>query len=313
MHNPFHYRSELLLLFLLAVPHVASAQDLSDRIETRIRFSGHFYDNFFQANDAAVAEEVRAVAAAARVAAWLDESNKFRVYVDLDYALYDHDDLEPSSSITGGVRLDGRQHGFDTYVETARTTRLNDHDDRGRPAFQPGDDLDVADIVGTGGEYRYRVTPAWQLIGRASFQRLSFDSIAGSTDSYRFGGAVRYRGFGYAFSPEVGFGRGRRAAASPEDDHSQNEAYIKISSVPVDFAYVSVRYRLRDRDYSVVEPTASNYGREDSRRQFTLSADLRVSRNVAFNLYHVYENSDSSLDTRGFTARMTSLGVTLRF
>lgn len=290
----------------------AGAQDDLDRFESQFAVRGLVYDNFFRAPEDSLAQEVRAAGGQLRMIARATPS--FGAYLELEYIVYD--EVDPSSGITAGIRLDARRHRLDLHVETLRTVRWHEGPTearRDRPAFQQGDDLDAADVLGVGGTYSLRVSEDWEVKSLGNFQRLSFDSLSSSTVSYGYGAALRYRGLGYAFSPEVGIATGERRATPSEADHTQRDVYVKLRSMPTSFAYLSARYRIRSRDYATALPSESNFGREDDRRQWAFTADLMAGDHFVFNVYHAMETTESTLQSRGYDSRVTSAGITLKF
>jgi hypothetical protein len=177
--------------------------------------------------------------------------------------------------------------------------------------FDVGDEFDRANVVRLAGEYGYRVTEDWQVTGLAELRREAFDQTTGKDNDFVSGGAaLRYRGWGYAFSPELGVELGERDADDPNEDHDQRDLWLKIRSIPFDDLYLSLRFRVRDREYTVGDPAASNFGREDDRRDVTLAADYTLLDWLGINGYVAYEDADSTKETRVYEWLLAGVGVT---
>lgn len=307
----------LVLVFLsLALPGLAVAQDPSDqpssardrerasapserRFRLDLRLNGLLFDNFFQAPDGAPQEDVEAYAAELRLAVPFSEA--VESYANLQYTTYE-DPLDPSQGAMVGLRSSGQPHGFDLFVEYVTD----------RPTADIGDLVEQADVGRVVGEYNFRPTPAWQLSALAEVQRQDFALRNGKDNTFAEAGpAVRYRGFGSAFSPEIGATFGDREADDPAEDYRQQDLFLKIRSAPADWAYLTLRYRYRTRDYSTDDPLASNFEREDTRNQWVATADLRTGDVLTWNLYYSYEDADSTRETRVFTTSLFAAGVTI--
>lgn len=307
----------LLLLLFLFLPGLAVAQkppedetastrDLdrgrgSDerRFRVDLRLNSLFFDNFFQAAEGRPQEDVNAWAGELRLVAPLSEI--IEGYANLNYTSYD-DPLEASRGVTAGLRASGKTHGFDLFGESVAN----------RPSGDVGELVEQADLKRVAGEYSYRLTPDWQLSALAEYQDQDFEITQGKDNTFTdFGGAIRYRGFGSGFSPEIGATFGERDADDPDEDHDQRDLFLKIRSAPAPWAYLSLRYRHRTRDYSIADPLATNFEREDTRKQWVATADLKTGAVLTWNLYYSYEDAESTLATREFTTSLFAAGVTV--
>jgi hypothetical protein len=305
-----------LLLASLALPGLAAAQQQpggDDTASTRdretateergfrvdLRLNGLFFDNFFQAPDNLPQEDVSAWAGELRLAAPL--SAAVEGYANLNYTVYE-DPLDASQGVTAGLRSEGRPHGFDVFGEYITN----------RPTGDVGELVEQADIGRIAGEYSLRPTRDWQFTVLAEYQQQDFEITEGKDNTFTdFGGAIRYRGFGSEFSPEIGATVGDRDADDPNEDHSQRDLFVKIRSAPVPWAYLSLRYRHRTRDYDIDDPRATNFEREDTRKQWVATADLRTGEILTWNLYYSYEDAESTLAAREFTTSLLAAGVTV--
>ena len=119
------------------------------------------------------------------------------------------------------------------------------------------------------------------------------------------GAAVRYRGFGPYFSPEIGFVAGQRDVENDAEDHSQNDMYLRVRSAVTPTIYLSGRYRHRIREYDTI-------AREDTRDQWTLAGDWRFHRFLGANVYVAIENADSTNANRAFDTETFGVGLSVR-
>lgn len=269
------------------------------RMQVDLRLNSLFFDNFFQAPEGAPKEDVSAYAGELRVALPFGET--LEGYTNLNYTAYD-DPLEASQGVTAGLRSAGRAHGFDLFGEYLTN----------RPSGDVGELVEQADIRRVAGEYSYRFAEDWQLTALGDYQQQDFDLSQGKDNTFAdFGGAIRYRGFGSAFSPEIGATFGERDAEDPAEDHDQRDLFLKIRSAPARWAYLSLRYRHRTRDYSIESPLVSNFGREDTRRQWVATADLSTGDILTWNLYYSHEDAQSTRADREFTTSLFAAGLTV--
>ncbi|MDX1622834.1 MAG: hypothetical protein R3199_02495 [Gemmatimonadota bacterium] len=289
----------LLLLCLLAIAPPASGQ--RPELGAELAVSGLVFDNFFQAPDHLPKESITAGAVDARVGPRLGNGSLW-VYGRAGATSYEG--LDTSVLVGGGVMVDASRHALDLQV-----TRETD-----RPTLDVGDEVEPAEVVRANGEYGYRVTDDWELKALGEFESHDFEVSDGqSGDLATAGGAVRFRGWGYDFSPEVGARWGRRDANDPGEDYDQSAVYVQVRSVPVSPLYLSFRYRHRTRDYTVADPLADNAGRSDDRDQLVALADYRIAGPVSLFGYWAWETADSSKETRVFTTQYLIVGVRARW
>ena len=274
----------------------------ADRVEAHVRFNGLLFDNFFQAPEGSPEQDVAGAAIEGGASLRLQDARPLRGYVEGGYTAYQ--DFDPSAGITAGVRLEDRPHGFDVAVQYLA----------GRPTREVRDEFDRADDLSLNGQYWYRIREDLELIALGELRHETLELSADKdNDVYNLGAAVRYRGFGHKFSPEVGLRLGGRDVVDDNEDMSQRELFVRLRFVPAPPFYITFRYRHRSRDYSIEDPAASNFGREDSRKQLVVTADWRRGKAMVFNLYYALEDSGSTRSTGNFNTQMLSLGVTLLF
>lgn len=291
----------LFLCVTLCASAPATAQGLFG-LDTEVKLTGQLYDNFFQAPDGEPKESVLAFELGLQLSRELSTPRKLRPYLKLGGIVWEK--LENSGLIMAGLNSSGTSHSLDVSARYL----LN------RPSLDVGDHFDTADILRFTGVYSYRLSRDIQLNGATFFQSQSFeDQTTSDNNLWGIGGSVRYRGFGSIFSPEVGFITGERSAEVANEDHDQTDLYLKVRCAPNRDLYFSARLRYRTRDYSVDDALASNYQREDTRKQLALIGVYRFSQQLALDVYYTYEDADSSKDSRIFTTQLIFVGLAMAF
>ena len=289
-----------VLLVLLGTVGPVEAQSPERPYEAEVRFDLLSFGNFFQAPGDALETDVTATRIQGRLGTTVDLDRPLKLYGEFGRVSYN--DLGESNAIGGGVQYLGRPQSF----------RLSFGLQTDRPTIDVGDEFDRADVTAIRGEYGYRPSGDWELKGLLTLQFQGFDLNA-SKDNTLFGtgAAARYRGFGSLFSPEVGVILGSRSAVDRNEDHSQNDLYLKVRSVPAPPVYLSVAYRHRTRDYSI-DRAARNFGRADTRKQVTALAEIHAWKYVYLNVYYAFQDGMSTLPSRTFTTQMLTIGISLR-
>lgn len=291
------------LLLVIGTAPGAMGQTSDEERTTRfeLRLQGYHFDNFFQAGDSALEEDIQAGGAELRLATRLSRVHPVDAYVRGNYLVYDDDRLDRTWGGRVGLQQNGRVHSFDAHVD-----RQLD-----RPTFDVGDQFARADIATFSGSYSNRFHPSWQFGVNGLHSDESFELAPEKDSDFTAGGAtLRYRGFGSAFSPEIGFLAGDRNVVDPNEDYRQNDYVLQIRSAPVRPLYLSLRYRHRERDYRIDDPDARNFGRDDERRQWALTAELATGSVVRWTLYATHEDVDSTRPSRDFDTSLILLGIT---
>lgn len=306
--------SALCLVMLGSVPLLAApvaqrpapqkpAAKKTDRLEMHLRLGGLTFDNFFQAPEGSLEDDVLGAYVEARLAFQVREGRPLRAYLGAEYIAYT-DDFNPSSGITLGLRSEDKPHSWDVSGQYLK----------GRPSREVRDEFDRADVLGLNGQYSYRITEDFEVIGLGEYRHETFELSADkANDLYSLGPAVRYRGFGWRFSPEIGLRFGGRNVVDDNEDFSQRELFVRLRYSPTSALYLTLRYRHRSRDYSIGDAGAGNFGREDTRKQWTVTADWKSGETLTWNLYYALENSDSTRPVGVFQTQMLSLGLTIGF
>ena len=290
----------LPILLFAAIPMLAVAAPTDADRNLYLRGQWFSFDNFFQAPDNSPQTDISAYRVEAG-GAW-PTSGQTEVYGLANFTSYD-EGLPDASSIGGGLRGGDKPHNYDLSAVIQKN----------RPSFDVGDTFDSTDHVVLSGRYSYRVGD-WQLgvLGESNRQTFDITTTRDNTLS-KIGGTIRYRGFGHQFSPEIGYTAGQRSADDANEEHSQDDWWVKLRIVPSEQLYVSVRYRNRQRSYDIGTPGAGNFRREDDRDQWTLSATYRISERFSTDIYYDRLDATSTKASRTFTTDLLVLGIKARF
>lgn len=278
----------------------APAQESPRRVEVRLRTFGTVYENMFRVAEDSLQRTISAVSADARVSVRPDLSLPLQLYGEGAYTRYETLGGSPEGAV--GARWIGRPH-------EARI-RLSHQDDR--PAFDLGEVVRAADVTVAVASYDHRISEDWEAGVEGQFARVRFDSVPENDSDLRaVEGRVRYRGFGYEFSPEVGATLGRRSADDPRLESDRIRLFARVVSIPLPPLWISARYRHRSRDYTTTDPAADNFGRSDTGSQWTLSAAYDLSESFRLTLYADHLDMDSSRPDRTFTTSFVQMGLTV--
>ena len=290
-----------LACVLAADPGPALAQEAPPpRVELRFRTFGAVFENLFRVRPDSLQQTISAVSGDARVSVRPDRSVPLQLYGEASYIHYESLGGSPEGAL--GLRYLGRPHEL--------RIRASHQDDR--PAFDLGEVVRTADITHLVGSYGYRISEDWEAGAEGQFAQVRFDSVPqNDSDLYSVEGRLRYRGFGYEFSPEVAASVGRRTADDPRLESDRLRLSARIISIPVPPLWLSARYRFRSREYSTTDPTADNFGRSDDGAQWTLSAAYDVSERLRFTLYADHLDMKSTRPERTFTTSLIQVGLTL--
>ena len=271
-------------------------------LRTEIRLNGLFFDNLFQAPDGQPQEDVKGLQAEGRLEGSLGATAAWKGYGRASYTDYDSG-LDPSETLGLGIQGGSRVHRLDLYAEYA-----ND---------RPSIDLDVFDQADVGrltATYDFRPVDDWQFSGLGTLEQQRYAHAAGRDNQFwSAGAAVRFRGFGPGFSPEAGWATGNRDVDTANESYDQDEWWVRVISEPADALYLALRYRVRQRDYTVGDPLASNFGRSDDRPQWSVTGAYRTGEHLSWNLYWARESSSSSRPGIDFTTQLLVVGAGWRF
>lgn len=270
---------------------------------SELRVNAFRFDNFFQAPEGVPEEEVDLTRVEGRLSVKPAEGSPFDLYTRARFDSYS-EDLDEAWAVGVGTRYETRRREADVFLEY----------EQDRPVFDVGDEFERANVLRLSGEHAWHLTEDWQVTALGEFRQEEFEQTATKDNDFLEGGAaLRYRGWGYDLSPEIGAQWGSRDADDPNEDHDQRDLWIKLRSVPVEGLYVSLRYRYRFREYDAADPAASNFEREDDRRSWTLAADYALTGWLGLNAYVDYQDADSTKESRVFETTLAGVGVTFGF
>lgn len=264
-----------------------------------LRADGHLYENFFQATAGREEEDVTAFATELGATYALSPAMPLLAYGSVNYMRYGEHGLGSTNGMRLGVRSEGRPHAFNAFVQ-----QLND-----RPTFDVGDEFDRADVRTFAADYAYRFGE-WQAGIDGELQSQRFQLTESRNNEFTgVGAAVRWRRW-RVFSPEVGLRFGNRDVDDPTQSYDQRDAYLQIRSSVTPQLYLSLRFRDRGREYTTNIADASNFGREDDRRQIAFNAVYSLRPDLDLNLYVTRENTDTNVPRRDFDTALWLLGIT---
>ena len=268
-------------------------------LQLHLRLSGSYFDNFFQAPVNGTETDLLASTAEARLVLRL-VNPQATVYARATGTAFDG--FEPSAALLGGFDWSGGRHGVEA---SAGYQQRN-------PRLHAGDQPGFADILhGTVG-YAFLFPGNVQLSALGQYYDVTVIPQDANHRSYGAGAALRYRGFGYRFSPEVGATASRWNAPLDADQYGERVFWLSLRAVPAAPIYLHARYRRALRAYRTADPAARNFGREDTRQHWTVVVDLSLSRRLSWGWYYTYETVQSARADRDFSTQSLTSGLSLR-
>jgi hypothetical protein len=295
----------ILITVFSTVPLVAQPRGTSEPSHGRaeVRLQGWNFGNFFQVSDPAPTQDVSALGTELR-AAFRPGPSPLEVYAHANYLNYDETDRESTYGGRIGLAMDTDVHDFNVFVDRAEN----------RASFDIGDTVAVANVTTFGGEYSYTWNKTWQFGAEATKEKQRFNVTTNEENDYNaLGASVRYRGFGYKFSPEVGFVNANRDSEDANERYDDDYWYVQLVSIPISSVYVSLEYRARERKYEIDDPTASNFRRVDDRPQWSFVGSYTFTRRVSGLLYYSRESVESSRPGRDFDSDILILSLIVGF
>lgn len=298
----------VLALLLLAHPLAAQSPDSAapegrapaTRLHADVRLSGGWAGNFTQAPVGAPRRDIGSTSGEARLRLPLADG-RATVEGAVGGTLYQ--EFDPGVAARAALGWSGG--AWEASTSLARQWRS--------PRVEVGDELGFADVTLAGAAVQVRPVRALQLraLGQLSSETYGA-SLEKDNSAWELGGAVRFRGFGSRFSPELGASVGAREVRLETEDNEQRAWWLSLRSAPSPALYLHLRYRNRLRTYDTADPAASNYGREDTRHQVTLAADVTLSTRWSWTGYYAWEDARSTKHSRTFDAQLLSTGLVYR-
>jgi hypothetical protein len=276
----------------------------AERFEARVKLFGTSYGNYFRSPDDEPATQVSSLSIEGRFIFALHRERRIKLYLQAIREEFDDAEILRSPTFALGLRIDGERHRFDFASRYQFDRGLLDIDD----------DAEPSDIRTHSAAYSVRFAEDWEWKLEGDFREQRFGFSLRERDSELLSGAtsIRYRGFGRRFSPEIGIERRSRDAVDPHNDYEEEHAWVKLRFSPLDALTMSLRYRARRRDYRIETPDDSNFGRLDTRGEWSLRADWLVTRRLALNFAATRFATDSTREGKGFTADQFRFGATVR-
>lgn len=280
-----------------AVGQVSPAS-ASATTEMHLRISGLLADNFFQAPRNAPAIQLRATSAEMR---FLLRVPAPRVNVHARASQTFFDGFAPSVAAVGGFDFSGKVHVLEGTAGYQRRS----------PRLGAGDQAGFASSIYGTGSYGVKLPGELQLSVLGHYYDIYLHALATDSRYYGGGGALRYRGFGYQFSPEVAEVRSSWQSSLPNENYSERTRWAAVRAVPWSPVWLFARYRRDMRDYTTSIATGSNFGRRDTRDHWTVAADVRLRR-LTWSMYYTHEDAVSTRADRSFTSQLITSGLSYR-
>ena len=271
-------------------------------LTVELRTGGAYLNNFFQAAAGEPREDILAGTGELWMSLPLDRWSA-GMHASVGGTFYGN--FDPSYALLAGAHLGRRVHRVEGTVSyRARSPRM-----------EVGDTLGFADVLFASTSYALRPTRILELRALAEVDHQAYHRTRDRDNrALQVGAGARYLGFGYAFSPEIGAARGRRDVRVEAEDYDERSFWVTLRSAPTPDYYVSLRYRNRWREYSGRDPASRNLGREDERRDLTLTVDISLSDRWSWTAYASSQDASSTNVARSFRAHylLTSLSYRLR-
>ncbi|HEX8255786.1 MAG TPA: hypothetical protein VF846_21790 [Thermoanaerobaculia bacterium] len=286
----------------VTAPPPAATQPRIFRSE--LRMSVITFSNFFQVPDEQERERVNAAITQYRayVKPWKAQPLEFFGHVDFQRYI----NIQRENSYGGGVGVtyNGERHQGTAFLDRGEN----------RAAFDIGDQTAIANVTVYGIDYSFRATKNWELELDWSNELQRFSVQTGNENDYRaIGVGTRYRGFGYKFSPRVGYVMTERESRSEADSFEGNYWYVGFVSAPHPRVYLSLAYRDHVREYGINNPASPNFNRRDDRGQIVFAGVVRLTDHLGLSTYYSREAVESTRPGRDFDADYLIVGLNYGF
>jgi len=278
---------------------VREPDGIGGRFEASIRLGATSHDNFFQADDDEPPTEMTTGEAAALLSWRLAPGSRQRAF--LEATRTELENLPASDALRFGLRLGNRRHTFHLSSRLQRGFKVQDLDD------EEPEEVERRTFLG---DYQLHPGRAWRLELAGELQRLTTPSR--DADSVELAAALRYRGLD-RFSPEVGILWAENDGVRDNRDYEERGLFLKLRFFPADRLAFELRGRQREREYTIPVPEASNFGRRDTRRDWSLGAHVLLVGDVVLSLRYELVENESSRDRRSFSGNRLGLGLSFTF
>lgn len=291
-------------------PRHRTASPASVALEMHMRLSGFYSDNFFQAPSGGTPTEVLATSAEGRVLLRMGgpratvyaraHRTEYHVHTRGDGAEFEG--FGPSVAALVGFDWSGRRHSMQATGGYQRRS----------PRLAVGDQTEFANTVHAAGAYGVLLPGRLQVNLLGHYYDIYLNARGTQSQYYGGGGALRYRGFGFRFSPEVGRTQSRWLAPSASEQYGEQTQWVTLRVIPFAAVYLDARYREDVRAYTTGDRSASNFGREDTRAHWTVATDVRLTRRLWWGVYYAHEDARSTRPGRTFTTQSITSGLAYR-
>lgn len=271
--------------------------------KNEVRIQELTFGNFYQASIGQPTQSVNAFGVGYR-GTYRPRGMATDFYGDVSFLRFTSIDRPNPYGLRVGAKYEGPVQAYDVFV------------DRGghRAAFDVGNRTAIATVTTINGEYTYKLTNNWQAGAELTRESQRFDVDSDEKNDFtRAGVSMRYRGFGYKFSPRVGYDFGRRDVVNRSESYDERYWFAGFSSSPTSRSYVSLTYRGRHRNYSPRYAVAGDFSARDERPEWSSFGLYRFSRRLSANYYYSHDTSRSPLAWRNFNTSFLLLGVTTSF
>jgi hypothetical protein len=267
---------------------------------SEVRILAYHFDNFYQAADRDDYEPMNAGGVEYRAAYRPSFWKATDLYGHANYTWWSGRDLVGSYGARVGVVHDTEVHDFNVFLQQ----------NENRPSFEVGNTYARADTTFAAAEYGYRFRPDWEVGAELEHDRQSYETAPARNNRYfGYGASIRYRGW-EVVSPTVGFTNGRRTVSANEaESYDADDYYIELTTEAIRPLWLNLAYHSRGRSYSIDNPTAANFGREESGPRWTATAAFRQTPRVSWNVYYSHESNDANHGGTDFTTNFVVVSV----
>lgn len=272
-----------------------------DRFETSVRLGGTSHDNFFQTADDEPPTGMTTGEAEALLTWRLAPGSRHRAFLHATHT--ELEELQGTTALRLGLHLDDRRHALHLWSRLQRGHKVQDLED---------DAPEPVERLGFFAGYRLRPNRSWsvELVGDLVQERPETSSR--DAETLGLAAAVRYRGL-ELFAPELGVLWARSEGDRASRDYEERGLFLKLRLQPFRLLVLEIRGRQRERAYGIRDPDASNFGRQDTRRDWSVGAHFLVVDDVVLNLTYEMDERESSRARRSYSAHRFSLGLSFTF
>ncbi|MBI4468913.1 MAG: DUF560 domain-containing protein [Acidobacteria bacterium] len=298
---------------VLADPQRDESPEVKIRLPTarqgRYRFElgvlPRYNSNLFEATGGAPRQVDFITTLSAKFGADLFRRGTTALTSEFQFRRHTYDRVNQADSSNFDVALgyeSGRSRLELTYFSTPR-----------RLAFISGTQNVFNSVNGVEVEYSRPLTRRSRVRGSYEFAREIY-SVLKDRDAGRnkFSADVRYR-VHQALVPGIGF-EWERVDAQSENFARRGAALVLLLNSQIkDVAWMSIRYRYTERDYTSIDPTAGNSGRNDRRHDIRFYSNIKLTKRWSLFVYNSYTNNRSTRARRTFTGDELGIGTFFRF